>query len=122
MALSSRLRRMSTLSLVISLSSAGCYRTIHQPLKTNSSLDDVTGVTTRSGYEIPFAVPGATIVNDTLFATGTVGAVKIPTDSIARVSRHGFSQWGSLVVLAAAAAVAFGLVVFALGHTNLGGS
>jgi hypothetical protein len=110
-------RTLAVLTLV--LSGADCYASHHYPPEPNTSLSDATGFTLRSGAEVLFAKPGATIANDTLFAVGTLGPLNVPTDSIADITTRGYSPWGSLVVIgAAAAASALGLVflVLANGH------
>jgi hypothetical protein len=107
-------------ALALTLSDSGCYATHHQRLDPTASLDSVTGITTRSGNEILFAKPGATITNDTLFAIGTVGPLKVPTDSIAQVTSHGFSRGGSLVVLGAFGAAALVAVYLALANAHNG--
>lgn len=112
--------RLTTVTLLLSLSSAGCYSTHHQRLDPNVSLDSVAGITTRSGAEIMFARPGATIAHDTLFATGTVGPLKVPTDSIALVTSQGFSKGGSLVVIGAFGAVVLGALFIGLGFSHGG--
>jgi|GEM_PF-1758015 len=110
--------RLATVTLLLSLSSAGCYSTHHQRFDPNASLDSLTGITTRSGTEITFSRPGARIAHDTLFASGTVGPLKVPTDSVAQVTSHGFSKGGSLVVIGAfgAAALAVLLIDLATRH------
>ena len=113
--------RLTTVTLLLSLSSAGCYSTHHQRFDPNASLDSLTGITTRSGTEITFSRPGASIAHDTLFATGTVGPVKVPTDSVARVTSHGYSKGGSLVVIGAFAAAALAVLFNSLGDPH-GGS
>jgi hypothetical protein len=113
-------RRVLAIMLLISLPSASCYSTHHQRLEPNASLDSVTGITTRAGEEIPFAQPGATVANDTLFATGTVGPLKVPIDSIATVTSHGFSSGGSVVVIGAAALVVLGVLFIDLANSHGG--
>jgi type IV secretory pathway ATPase VirB11/archaellum biosynthesis ATPase len=83
-------------------------------------MSDATGYISRSGTEVSFARPGAKIVNDTLFATGTLGPLSVPADSIAEIRTQGFSPWGSLVVIGAGAAVALGLVYLALANAHGG--
>jgi hypothetical protein len=112
--------RVLAIMLLISLTSAGCYSTHHQRLEPSASLDSVTGITTRAGKEIPFAQPGATVANDTLFATGTVGPLKVPIDSIATVTSHGFSRGGSVVVIGAAALVVLGVLFIDLASSHGG--
>jgi hypothetical protein len=108
-----RLRRALALALMLSLPSAGCFATHHQHLEANASLDDVTGITTRSGRDIPFAMPGATIANDTLVASGPVGPLKVPTDSVARITKRGFSVWRTAVLFVGVSAAALTALVVA---------
>ena len=113
-------RRFSSVTLLLSLSSAGCYSTHHQRLDPNVSLDSVSGITTRSGSEIRFLRPGAVIAHDTLFAAGTVGPLKVPTDSIALVTSQGFSKGGSLVVIGAFGAAVLAALFISLGNSHGG--
>ncbi len=112
--------RLATVTLLLSLSSAGCYSTHHQRFDPNASLDSLTGITTRSGTEITFSRPGASIAHDTLFASGTVGPLKVPTDSVAQVTSHGFSKGGSLVVIGAFGAAALAVLFISLGSSHGG--
>jgi hypothetical protein len=60
--------------------------TQHTPYNVNAiRLDRTTGLTTRSGHDIRFRLPGASIVNDTMYAVGPTGEVSLPTDSIAQL-------------------------------------
>lgn len=70
---------------------ASCYATGHVPLRGGASLEHATGVRTLSGEQIKFAVPGATITNDTLRAAGKDALIAIPTDSIAEILVRKFS-------------------------------
>jgi len=74
------------LLLVLATTITGCMTT-HQTYFTNHTvaLDRVTGITTRSGREIRFRLPGASIVNDTMYAVGPDAEMILPTDSIAQV-------------------------------------
>jgi hypothetical protein len=81
-------RPASTLALLLLLapSITGCMTTRHTPFNANAvKLDRTTGVTTRSGRDVRFRLPGASIVNDTLYAVGPTGEVSLPTDSIAQL-------------------------------------
>jgi hypothetical protein len=81
-------RPVSTFALVLILapSITGCMTTRQTPFSNNAvGLNRISGVTTRSGAEIRFRLPGASIVNDTMYAVGPQGEVILPTDSIARV-------------------------------------
>jgi hypothetical protein len=113
-------RCLATVTFLLSLSSAGCYSTHHRRFDPDASLDSLTGITTRSGTEITFSRPGASIVRDTLFASGTVGPLKVPTDSVAQVTSHGFSRGGSLVVIGAFGAAALALLLISLGSSHGG--
>jgi hypothetical protein len=108
------------LSLLLALSSAGCYTTRHQRLEPNASLGGATGITTRAGDQIQFAKPGATITNDTLFAIGTIGPLKVPTDSVADVTSRGYSSGSSFVVIGAAAAAVLTLLFLDLASSHGG--
>jgi hypothetical protein len=116
---STRLRWLMVRTFVLGLPVVGCYTTRHQPLGPATSLDSATSVTTISGAEILFARPGATIAHDTMFATGTVGELKIPIGSISTVNSRGYSSGSSLVVIgafaAALAALVFVSVVYSTG-------
>ncbi len=101
-------RPLSTLAVLLLLAPSieGCVSTQHIPFNDNAAgLDRITGVTTRSGMNIPFAKPGAQITNDTLYAIGSSGRVVLPTDSIARVWNTKFSS-GRTVGLVLGLAVA----------------
>lgn len=85
-------RPVGTLALLLVLapSITGCMTT-RQTYFTNNTvgLDRITGITTRSGREVRFRLPGASIVNDTMYAVGPDGEMILPTDSIAQVwNRH----------------------------------
>ena len=56
--------------------------TQHIPFNNTAKLDRITGVTTRSGREIPFFEPGASVTNDTLYAVDRRGQLILLTDSI----------------------------------------
>jgi hypothetical protein len=78
----------STIALLLLLapSVTGCMTTQHTPFNVNAiRLDRTTGLTTRSGHDIRFRLPGASIVNDTMYAVGPTGEVSLPTDSIAQL-------------------------------------
>jgi hypothetical protein len=107
-AMPSHLQRALVIPLMVALLNNGCYAPHYQRLEPNTSLDDASGITTRSGEELGFAVDGATITNDTLRARGKVAELKVPTDSVAQVRSRRFSPWrtGALIVGVAAAAFA----------------
>ena len=116
-----RQRWVAVSMFMLALSVAGCYTTRHQTLSPSLALDSATGVTTLAGREIQFARPGATIAHDTMFATGTLGELQIPTDSIARVNSRGYSSGSSLVVIGAFAAAVAALLYISVGYAT-GGS
>ena len=78
------------LSLIVLLL-AGCSSTQRVPFDSAAPLDRATGVTMRSGSKISFAERGASAVDDTLFALGPRGQVKVPTHDIAQVWRRKFA-------------------------------
>lgn len=78
----------STIVLLFLLapSMTGCMTTQRTPFANDANgLKQISGVTTRSGREVRFRLPGASIVNDTMYAVGSGGEVSLPTDSIAQV-------------------------------------
>ena len=99
---------------------AGCMSTQRVPFNNTVGLDRITGVTTRSGMDIPFAKPGAQITNDTLYAIGRSGQVVLPTDSIARVWNTKFSSGRTvgLVLGLVAAAVGVAYIVAAISFSD----
>jgi len=81
-------RPVSTFALLLLLAPTitGCMTTRQTPFSDNAvGLSRVTGVTTHSGREIRFRLPGASIVKDTMYAVGSNDEVILPTDSIAKV-------------------------------------
>jgi hypothetical protein len=112
-------RPVTTLALLLFLapSITGCKTTQQIPFSNNAvRLDRISGVTTRSGREIRFRLPGASIVNDTMYAIGSKGEVSMPTDSISRlwnpktspVRTVGLITGVFVVGVAALAALSFG--------------
>jgi hypothetical protein len=97
---------------------AGCFATTHVPLSERADLTKATGVTTQSGNELEFTVYGATIENDTLHAVGRDGALAIPTDSIAQISKRKFLWRNTAGLAVGVGAVAF-LALFAAAMHNL---
>src|SRR4051812_32373847 len=89
------------LALMLALSSGGCFSAHHQRLEADAPLENAIGLTMRSGRDIRFAMPGATIEHDTLVAEGSAGELRIPLDSIARITKHGFSPARTGVLIAA---------------------
>jgi hypothetical protein len=79
----SRHVRLATLALF--LAQSACSTTVHAPLSTNINQDKITGVTLKSGRNVPFNPPGAILQGDKLYANGPGGQIIIPTDSIADV-------------------------------------
>jgi hypothetical protein len=80
-------RPLGALALLLLLSAAlaGCTTTQRIPFSSTARLDRLIGVTTRSGRDIRFEEPGATITNDTLYAVDRGGQLILPTDSIAQL-------------------------------------
>jgi hypothetical protein len=68
-----------------------CMATQHVALDPQTDLNRASGITTQSGRTISFTTPGASVVNDTLYAAASAGQLIMPTDSIATVSRKKFS-------------------------------
>ena len=94
------------LLLLLAPSIAGCMSTRQTPFNNNAvGLDRITGVTMRSGREIRFWQPGASITNDTLYAVGRQGQLILPTDSIARVWNRKVSPVRTTVLVAGLAVV-----------------
>jgi hypothetical protein len=119
-------RPLGTLALLLLLapSLAGCSSTQRIPFNISAGLDRLTGVTTRSGRDIKFFVPGATVTNDTLYAVDRGGQLILPTDSIAQLWKPKFSVGRTLalvgglgvVTAGVAGAIAFGETNFFSGH------
>lgn len=106
------------LLLLLAPSIAGCMSTQRIPYSNIAGLNRVTGVTTLSGSEIPFAKRGASVANDTLYAVGRRGQLTLPSDSIAQVWTRKFSLVRTLEIVGGflvAAAIERG----ALGNTQL---
>ncbi|HLB09558.1 MAG TPA: hypothetical protein VK617_08485 [Gemmatimonadaceae bacterium] len=80
-------RPLGALALLLLLSPAlaGCTTTQRIPFSSTARFDRLIGVTTRSGRDIRFYEPGATITNDTLYAVDRGGQLILPTDSIAQL-------------------------------------
>jgi hypothetical protein len=109
-------RHSLAIALLLASSIVSCTSLHHRPFERGTDLEDVSGVTTRSGAEIPFAKSSATIKNDTLYALGEHGPLKMPTDSIARVSKRKVSVWRTAALtvgIGAAAIVALGVAFLA---------
>jgi hypothetical protein len=120
-------RPIGTLLLLLLLapSITGCMTTRRGPFDNNGAgLKQISGVTTRSGREIRFRLPGASIVNDTMYAVGSKGEVSLPTDSIAQVWSRKTSpvRTAGLVVGLLAVGVAIVGAVSFRNNFNLGGS
>jgi hypothetical protein len=118
-------RPVATLAMLIVLEPfiAGCVATQHVPFHGTKGIDRISGVTTRSGTEVPFAQPGAVISNDTLYAAGRHGQVILPTDSIAVVWDRKVAVGRSVALTAGVALVGVliaGAVAF--GNSNMFGT
>jgi len=101
------------IALTLASSMASCTSLRHREFDSRAPLADVSGVTTRSGSEIPFAKSSASIVNDTLYAFGETGPLKVPTDSIAQLSKRQFSPWRTLALVGGIGVAAFTALVVA---------
>ena len=102
-----------TLIVVLGALNVGCYATQHVPLGSGAGLEDATGVITRSGAYIEFATTGATIRNDTLHTIARYPRVSVPVDSIAQITRRGFSVRNTAGLVVGVGAVAFVVLLFA---------
>jgi hypothetical protein len=114
------------LLLVLAPSITGCMTT-RQTTFNNSTvgLERVTGATTRSGREIRFRLPGASIVNDTMYAVGEKGEITLPTASIARVWDRHTSPVRTVALVAGLAVVGIaiaGAISFSNNFHPFGGS
>ncbi|MEP7067254.1 MAG: hypothetical protein ABI889_14565 [Gemmatimonadota bacterium] len=78
-----------------------------------AGLDQVTGVTMRSGQEISFREPGASVTNDSMYAVGARGQVVLPSDSVALVWSRKTST-GRTVGLVAGVALAGAVIASAI--------
>ena len=104
-------RPLGTLALLLLLapSIAGCSSTQRIPFSSTARLDRLTGVTTRSGRDIRFYLPGATVSNDTLYAADRGGQLILPTDSIAQLWKPKFSVGRTLALTGGVAVVTAGV-------------
>jgi hypothetical protein len=99
------------LLLLLAPSVTGCMTTQRAPFNDNAvKLDRVTGVTTRSGREIPFRLPGASIVNDTMYAVGSQGEISLPSDSVAQVWTRKTSPVRTVALVGGLALVAAAII------------
>jgi len=102
------------LVLLLAPSIAGCMTTRKTAfLNENAGLDRITGVTMRSGREIKFFQPGASISSDTMYALGREGQMLLPTDSIAGVSVRKVSAGRTIGLVAAMAVVGIAIAAVA---------
>jgi outer membrane protein assembly factor BamB len=83
---------------------AGCYTTRAVAYNPNS-LKDATGVTMRSGSTIMFEDGGASISDDTIYARGRDGQLKLPSDSVSSVWHRNFAPVKSGAVIVGLALV-----------------
>jgi len=113
-------RAASTFATLVILapSVAGCASTQHVPFDNAAALDRITGVSMRSGREISFAKPGASVTNDTMYALGRTGQIVIPTDSIARVSKRKFSTARTVGLVVGVAGGALVVLLIAFEHSG----
>ncbi|MDB4915262.1 MAG: hypothetical protein JWM95_2906, partial [Gemmatimonadetes bacterium] len=94
------------LLLLLAPSIAGCSSIQRTPFDNGVALDRVTGVTMRSGSNTPFAARGASISNDTLYALGSQGQLKLPADSVTQVWHRRFSPGRTVGLVAGLSLVA----------------
>ena len=104
-------RPLGTFALLLLLapSLTACTTTQRIPYGSTAKLDHLTGLTTRSGRDVKFYVPGATVTNDTLYAVDRGGQLIVPTDSIAELWKPKFSVGRTLALVGGAAVVAAGV-------------
>jgi hypothetical protein len=100
---------------------AGCMATHHISFSSGMELEHATGVVTHSGREIEFAMTGATMANDTLYASSPHGEIALPADSIALISTRKFSPLITLTLLGSVAAAALLALAAAVGSGSGGG-
>jgi len=112
-------RPLATLALFLLLapSLSGCSSTQRIPFSGTARLDRLTGVTTRSGRDIRFYVPGATVTNGTLYAVDRGGQLILPTDSIAQLWKPKLSVGRTLALVGGLGVVTVGVAgAFAFGN------
>ncbi len=104
-------RPLGTFALLLLLapSLAACTTTQRIPYGSTAKLDRLTGLTTRSGRDVKFYVPGATVTNDTLYAVDRGGQLILPTDSIAQLWKPKFAVGRTLALVGGAAVVTAGV-------------
>jgi hypothetical protein len=110
---------LSTLALILLLtpSIAGCSSTQRVQFNSVAPLNHATGVTMLSGSNISFRESGASVSNDTLYALGLQGQLKVPADSIAQIRSRKFSP-GRTVGLLAGLALAGTFIAGAIAFDN----
>lgn len=101
------------LSLVPSVSA--CTSIHHGKFERTAPLDRVVGVTTSAGKEIVFAERGATVAEDTLYAMGRKGQLRVPADRISLTATRRFSAGRTIALVGAAAVTAFTIALFSSG-------
>lgn len=104
-------RPLGTLALILVLapSLAACSSTQRIPFSAAAQFDRLTGVTTRSGRDIRFYQPGATVTNDTLYAVDRGGQLILPTDSIAQLWKPKLSVGRTLALTGGLAMLTAGI-------------
>jgi len=100
----SRHVRLATLTLFL-VQSTACTTTVHTPLAQAVKPEKITGVTLKSGRNVPFNPAGAEISGNALYANGPDGQIVIPTDSVADVWTKQFSATKTVGVCLAVVAV-----------------
>jgi hypothetical protein len=101
------------LSLVSSISA--CTSIHHGKFERTAPLDRVVGVTTSAGKEIVFAERGATVAEDTLYAMGRKGQLRVPADSISRTATRKFSVVRTIALVGVTVFMASAIAVFSSG-------
>jgi hypothetical protein len=107
------IRRPASVLLLLALmpSLTGCMTTRQTTFNSGTvGLDRITGVTMRSGQEIRFREPGASVANDSMYALGPGGRIVLPSDSIALVWQRKTSTGRSIGLVAGVAFVGATLV------------
>ena len=77
--------------LAVAFNVGACMATQHVALDSQTDLHSASGITTHSGRTISFTTRGASVENESLYATTSAGRLIMPTDSIATISRKKFS-------------------------------
>ena len=95
----------TALSVLFMVYLGACTATERVELSTKPKLDDVAGITSRSGKDTPFERKGVVIENNMLYGSGPKGQIIVPTDSIQTVWVKTVSTGKTLGLVAALALV-----------------